>query len=290
MLAKAIGISKLPQPLSTADSPGFAGLTVSGLAASRLVATSGASALQSAALVGFVGGTANQIAVADNGSGGVTLSLPQSIATSSYVNFARLGAGTAPSYALHVLAPDGDANLGVFFGNLTGTVSMLLANNAANSTTNAASFAIHLKTTTALRTAAHFKASYTVTTDATRTSKVNISACTDGVLDSVLTLLGGNVGCFGAESFGASAKGVLALANGTAPTGDIANQFALYAADITAGQSAPHFRTENGKVIKLYQQAHIADPTGGATVDSQARAAVAAILVALETLGLTATS
>ncbi len=30
--------------------------------------------------------------------------------------------------------------------------------------------------------------------------------------------------------------------------------FQLYSADITAGNAAPHFRTENGGIIKLYQQ------------------------------------
>lgn len=38
------------------------------------------------------------------------------------------------------------------------------------------------------------------------------------------------------------------------------------------------------------QQAHIADPAGGATQDAEARAAINDILVVLETFGLTATS
>lgn len=38
------------------------------------------------------------------------------------------------------------------------------------------------------------------------------------------------------------------------------------------------------------QAAHIADPTGGATVDAEARTAIAAINVVLETYGLTASA
>jgi hypothetical protein len=45
----------------------------------------------------------------------------------------------------------------------------------------------------------------------------------------------------------------IGIANGTAPSGSI-DAFQQYSADITAGNAAPHFRTENGNIIKLYQQ------------------------------------
>lgn len=38
------------------------------------------------------------------------------------------------------------------------------------------------------------------------------------------------------------------------PTLNITDSFQQYSADITAGNAAPHFRTENGNIIKLYQQ------------------------------------
>jgi hypothetical protein len=41
---------------------------------------------------------------------------------------------------------------------------------------------------------------------------------------------------------------------------------------------------------KVAQAAHIADPTGGATTDAEARTAIDAILVVLENVGLTASS
>jgi len=43
-------------------------------------------------------------------------------------------------------------------------------------------------------------------------------------------------------------------------------------------------------VTPVAQQAHITDPVGGATVDSEARAAIDAINVLLETFGFMATT
>lgn len=85
---------------------------------------------------------------------------------------------------------------------------------------------------------------------------------------------------------GTGAVGVISVKNGTAPSNGGSDAFQFYAKDIVSGNSAPHFRTENDAIIKLYQQAHIADPTNLAT----ALTAIAAILVALENLGELATS
>ena len=41
---------------------------------------------------------------------------------------------------------------------------------------------------------------------------------------------------------------------GTAPTTSATDGYRQYSADVTAGNAAPHFRTENGAVIKLYQE------------------------------------
>ena len=46
----------------------------------------------------------------------------------------------------------------------------------------------------------------------------------------------------------------LEIAVGTAPTSTGANSIKMYAAQIVVGNAAPHFRTENGGIIKLYQQ------------------------------------
>jgi hypothetical protein len=51
------------------------------------------------------------------------------------------------------------------------------------------------------------------------------------------------------------ATNTIHIENGIAPTGvNPSNQFKFYSADITAGNAAPHFKTENGDIIKLYKQ------------------------------------
>jgi hypothetical protein len=49
--------------------------------------------------------------------------------------------------------------------------------------------------------------------------------------------------------------------NGTAPTLSYTDSFQQYSADIVAGNAAPHFRTENGSIIKLYKQDLPTNPT-----------------------------
>lgn len=98
---------------------------------------------------------------------------------------------------------------------------------------------------------------------------------------------GGNVG-LNATSFGTNATTVLALATGTAPASSPANMFQMYSADQVAGNACPHFRTEAGTVVKLYQQAHITDAPGDTCANNATT--INAILVALENLGLLATS
>ena len=40
----------------------------------------------------------------------------------------------------------------------------------------------------------------------------------------------------------------------TAPSTNVTDAFRMYGADITAGNAAPHFRTENGAIVKVYQE------------------------------------
>jgi hypothetical protein len=51
----------------------------------------------------------------------------------------------------------------------------------------------------------------------------------------------------------AGARSVIMLTNGTA-SANVQDTFQLRAADIVAGNSAPHFQTENGNVIKIYRE------------------------------------
>ena len=51
-----------------------------------------------------------------------------------------------------------------------------------------------------------------------------------------------------------TASGAIWMTNGTAPAANTTNRHWYYSADITAGNAAPHFRTENGDVIKIYRE------------------------------------
>ncbi len=105
-------------------------------------------------------------------------------------------------------------------------------------------------------------------------------------LDNSNSIFNGNVG-IGTSAFGTGAAKVLALGSGTAPATSPADVFQMYAADIAAGHCAPHFRTELGAVIKLYQQAHIIDADGTlANITTKFNS----LLTYLENLGFIATS
>ena len=55
----------------------------------------------------------------------------------------------------------------------------------------------------------------------------------------------------------------IAIQNGTVPSLNRADTFKMYSDDITPGNAAPHFRTENGEIIKLYRQDLNTTPTLG---------------------------
>lgn len=63
----------------------------------------------------------------------------------------------------------------------------------------------------------------------------------------------GNV-AIGGTSFGSSSVKVLAQYTGTAPSSSPTDAFQMYSADIVGGNAAPHFRTENGNIVKIYQE------------------------------------
>lgn len=78
----------------------------------------------------------------------------------------------------------------------------------------------------------------------------------------------------------ASAVKSIQLFTGTAPTGSVADAFSMYAADVGAAATAcPKFRTEDGKVLILYEQAHVADAS-----TSHATASFADVNTALDAL------
>ena len=84
------------------------------------------------------------------------------------------------------------------------------------------------------------------TTPALTVSRL-ISGVTDLTGVSLYSAFGTNATCFVMKN----ASGYVGL--GTNPNA-VVDHFSMYSADQTAGNAAPHFRTENGNIIKLYQQ------------------------------------
>ena len=65
----------------------------------------------------------------------------------------------------------------------------------------------------------------------------------------------------GSFSTSDNATNTMYFLNGTAPNTNHTDIFKIYSADIVAGNAAPHFRTENGSIIKLYKQDLPTNPT-----------------------------
>ena len=89
-------------------------------------------------------------------------------------------------------------------------------------------------------------------------------------------------------TFGTSAVGVLAMGNGTAPIDSPADMFQMWSANQVEGNACPTIRTENGAIIKLYEETAVTAPTGCATIDAEARTAINDIITKLENIGFLA--
>ena len=86
---------------------------------------------------------------------------------------------------------------------------------------------------------------------------------TSGFMAGISSLEGSNInGSFGGNACAFIMQNSLGYnIYGTIPSTCPINHFAMYSADITAGNAAPHFRTENGSIIKLYKQDLPTSPT-----------------------------
>lgn len=91
------------QDLTTDAMPEFTKAKLSTLTASRLMASNASKETVSADLAAWVAGTANQISVADDADGSITLSLPQSIDTNADVEFDSLVLGDLAAAAGKVI-------------------------------------------------------------------------------------------------------------------------------------------------------------------------------------------
>lgn len=91
-----------PQEIATTSSPTFLSTVLTGLTASRLLAASASKSPASVTdLTDWIGGTANQVTVADDGDGTVTLSTPQDLGEASSPSFQTIKVYGADGYLLH---------------------------------------------------------------------------------------------------------------------------------------------------------------------------------------------
>lgn len=133
--------------LGPSGSPTFVGLTLTGLTASRLIWTDANKALASKDLVDLVAGTANEINIGDDGSGGITVGIvnPLIVAkggsgAATFTDHSLLvGSGTGAFTAIGVAAngkiPIGSAGADPVLAEITGTANQITSTSGAGSIT-----------------------------------------------------------------------------------------------------------------------------------------------------------
>lgn len=92
-----------------------------------------------------------------------------------------------------------------------------------------------------------------------RTKKTGSAIATALKLTSTKNMLLGSEGISGLDG-----EVVIVLPLGIAPATSPSDAFQMYAADIVAGNTAPHFRTENGAIVKLFKGAALTAASAGA--------------------------
>jgi hypothetical protein len=76
-----------------------------------------------------------------------------------------------------------------------------------------------------------------------------------GLLGQGAYIITNGSGANGTDTFMGNGGNTLIVRNhASIPSTNVTDSFQQYSADIVAGNAAPHFRTENGAIIKLYQQ------------------------------------
>jgi len=83
-----------------------------------------------------------------------------------------------------------------------------------------------------------------------------------GLLGQQAYVFTNGTGLYGTDTFMGNGGNTLVVRNHTSvPSTNIAQTFQMYSNNIITGNAAPHFRTENGDIIKLYKQTLPAIPT-----------------------------
>lgn len=137
-------------------SPYFVGLTLTGLTASRLIATNASKALVSTGLASWVAGTDNEINIADDGNGGIIVGIVNPLIVAKGGTGAEtltdhgllVGSGTDAITALGVAAngqiPIGSTGVDPVLATITGTTNQVNVTNAAGSITLSTPQDIHV--------------------------------------------------------------------------------------------------------------------------------------------------
>ncbi len=149
-----IGIRQALQKLSTiklgpSSTPTFAGFTITGLTAERLIWTDANKALESKDLIDLVDGTTNEINISDDGTGGITIGIINPLIVdkggtgiaSLTDHGILLGSGTGAITPLGVATdgqiPIGSTGVDPVLNTITGSGSVLVVNSAGTITLSA---------------------------------------------------------------------------------------------------------------------------------------------------------
>jgi hypothetical protein len=171
--------------------------------------------------------------------------------------------GTAGTYGTTRLLID-NTGAATFYGNLTVDTNTLFVdatNNRVGVLTTTPSEPLHVAGNMLISGANSFKMRNLAGTD------VNVIRAVSGGTSVLSTATLGNNIAMGTQSahdfllcssdterIRLSSNGWFSHTNATNPSSSVTDSYVQYSADVTAGNAAPHFRTENGAVIKLYQE------------------------------------
>ena len=170
----------------------------------------------------------------------------------------NVGIGVSPTEKLHV---SGNT---IITGNLTVDTNTLFVdatNNRVGILTNTPSEPLHVAGNILISGANSYKVRNLAGND------VNVLRSVTGGTNTLSSSSVGNhiaVGTVSAHDFllcsndteriRLSNEGWFSHINATNPSSSVTDSYVQYSADVVAGNAAPHFRTENGAVIKLYQE------------------------------------
>jgi hypothetical protein len=190
--------------------------------------------------------TGNAIAIGNGASNGTGQTISANIAigenainTNSTLNCIAIGSSVQTGFTANTIAIGGSINFSNYLGG--GNIAVGYNFNGGNFISDAYAFG---------------RASSATTLDLANSFSVYINRTTRSFFvnqNSNLVFRTNNTLTSGTH-FDASATNTFTVHNGVAPATNITDAFQQYSADIIGGNAAPHFRTENGNIVKLYQE------------------------------------